>query len=75
MDRTEHNALWQMEDDVIDRLGIAEWNKVLHESTYARTTEKIEFYRDAEGIAQYRWRPLTAEERREQIEGRIEDQL
>lgn len=75
MTRDEQNALWQMEDEVIDRLGLEEWRKVLHDSTYNRPTEKIEFYRDSDGLAQYRWRPLTAEELHETIEGRIEDQL
>lgn len=73
--RAQQDAELAMEEEVIDRMGLDAWHEVQRENTYHRPGETIEFYRDADGVAHYRFRPLTPTERQEQAEGRVEDQL
>lgn len=75
MDRQAQQALWDIEDEVIERVGREAWDKVLEESTFRSQGRTIEFYRDHQGMAQWRWRQMTADEKQEAAEGRAEDLL
>ena len=69
------DAEWAIEDELIERLGLASWRDIQEENTYRRPHHTLELYCDSKGLAQWRFRPLTATEQRERIEGWIEDNL
>jgi hypothetical protein len=64
-------------DEVRDLVSEQEWDAIISFNTYCsnKLGLTLDFYRQTNGTAAYRFRPATAEEKRERAEDWVEDHL